>query len=151
MDRREQFYACIQEEMAVTLATAADGNVSMRAVSPVCCEGSILIFTAPGSKKYRQLRANPHCCIAAGMFFAEAEAEFCGATMLPENERLRAVYSEKFPGAFSEGVAFGGRDAEFLLLRPTRLSGWAFENDAPSADGVPTVPFEQLLDTGTNT
>ena len=49
---------------------------------------------------------------------------------------------EKFPGAFDEGVALGGRDAEFVLLMPTKLKGWAFEGDTPNAEGVPTIPFE---------
>ncbi len=141
MDKREQFFAAIRNEMTMTLATAAEGSVTMRVVSPVYYQGSILIFTSAASNKYRQLAANPHCCVAAGGFFAEATAAFSGPTMLDENEALRSAYNEKFPGAFDEGVAFGGRDAEFILLRPTRLSGWTFENDAPSEDGVPTVPF----------
>lgn len=141
MDKFEQFWAAIGREMAVTLATSAQGRVTMRVISPVAYEGKLLLFTAADSTKYQQLRENPCCCIATGLFFAEAHAEFCGATMLPEHEKLRAAYSEKFPGAFDEGLEFGGRHAEFLLLTPTRLTGWAFENDTPTPDGVPTIPF----------
>ena len=36
--------------------------------------------------------------------------------MLDSNEELRQVYCEKFPGAFDEGVALGGRDAEFIFI-----------------------------------
>lgn len=90
----------------------------------------------------KQLKANPNCCIGAGDFFAEATAEFLGATMSDANAPLREIYCEKFPGAFDEGVDLGGRDAEFILLKPVKLKGWAFENDLPTEDGVPTVPFE---------
>ena len=142
MDKREQFYDVIRTAATVTLATAADDRVTMRAVSPVLCQGAILFFTAAASAKYRQLKANPRCCVEAGAFFAEADAEFRGPAMLPENEALRDAYSARFPGAFDEGVSFGGRDAEFILLWPTRLTGWAFADGVPAPDGIPTVPFD---------
>ncbi len=145
MDRREQFYEEIQKTMAIALATAAEGRVTMRVVSPVLYKGGILMFTEAGSLKYRQLRDNPHCCISAGIFFAEATARFFGPCLTAENEPLRKAYSEKFPGAFDEGVEFGGRHAEFILLQPTRLSGWAFADDKPTEDGIPNAPFELLL------
>jgi hypothetical protein len=66
----------------------------------------------------------------------EAKPEFCGPTMKDENTSLREVYSQKFKDAFDENVAHGGREAEFILLKPTRIKGWGFEN------GVPTGPFE---------
>ena len=141
MDKREQFFETIKRDMTIVLATAAGESVTMRTVSPVYFEDAILIFTAIDSNKYQQLKKNPHCCIAAGAFFAEATAEFCGATMLAENQHLRDVYSEKFSGAFQEGVEFGGRNAEFILLKPQRLTGWMFENDTPVENGIPTVPF----------
>lgn len=142
MDRLEQFYGVIKKEMAVILATAAEKKVTMRTVSPVYYNGDILMFTSPDSNKYKQLKLNPNCCIAVCNFFAEATAKFMGATMLDENAALREAYSAKFPGAFDEGIEFGGRAADFILLHPTRLSGWAFENDVPTPDGVPTIPFE---------
>ncbi|MCQ4638123.1 pyridoxamine 5'-phosphate oxidase family protein [Anaerovorax odorimutans] len=142
MNKISQFYEIIKKDMSVTLATASKQSVTMRLVSPVYYKGDILIFTDPGSLKYQQLKANPNCCIAAGTFFAEAEAEFLGATMLDTNKEPREVYCGKFPGAFDESIAFGGRNAEFVLLKPTRLKGWAFENDVPTSDGVPTIPFE---------
>lgn len=146
MDQVSKFYGVIKKEMAVALATASGQRVTMRSVSPVYYEGGILIFTAPNSLKYRQLRDNPYCCVGAGGFFAEAKAVFLGATMLEANEGLRAAYCEKFPGAFDEGVALGGRAAEFLLLKPTKLTGWAFENNVPNAEGIPTVPFEIIME-----
>ena len=145
MDQRQAFYEAIAQDMTATLATAAEGSVTMRLVSPVPDGDGILIFTHSGSVKYRQLKANPNCCLAVRGFFAEATATFCGSTMLPENRRLREVYSKKFSGAFDEGIAFGGRDAEFLLLRPFRLSGWRFADDAPGPEDVPTVPFSIAL------
>lgn len=141
MDRIKQFHEAINREMVMTLATAAGTSVTMRTVSPVEYGGKVLFFTGADSHKYRQLRENPNCCMSVGSFFAEATAAFCGRTMLPENEALRKAYCDKFPGAFDEGLAFGGRDAEFILLTPTRLTGWAFENDQPTVDGIPTVPF----------
>lgn len=142
MDRVSRFYEEIKKEMGVTLATAAQERVTMRTVSPVYYKGDILIFTAPDSLKYRQLKENPNCCIAAGNFFAEARAEFLGATMAEANEERRNAYCEKFPGAFDEGVAMGGRDAEFIQFRLKKLTGWAYENDVPGEDGIPTIPFE---------
>lgn len=145
MEKLEQFYDTIRKDMTVTLATAGENSVTMRVVSPVLYEQSILIFTSPESTKYRQLKSNAACCLAAGTFFAEAGATFLGSTMLPENQKLREVYCEKFPGAFDAGIEFGGRDCEFILLKPKRLSGWAYADDMPLGDGVPTVPFELLL------
>ena len=145
MDRTEQFRQALQAEMVMTLSTAAEGRVTMRAVSPVPVPDGVLFFTGRDSQKYRQLQANPRCCIAVGPFYAECTAAFCGPTMAEQNAALRAAYAEKFPGAFDEGVSFGGREAEFLLLHPVRLSGWAFENDVPTPDGVPTIPFELTL------
>ena len=86
MDKTAQFFERIETEMAVTLATASGHSVTMRAVSPVSYQRGILIFTAPDSNKYRQMKANPHCCIAAGSFFAECTVDFLGATMLPANK-----------------------------------------------------------------
>ena len=120
----------------------------MRTVSPTLYGEAILIFTHADSIKYRQLRVNRRCCISVESFFAEAEAEFRGSTLLSENKTLRDAYSVKFPDAFDENVAFGGRDAEFILLTPTRISGWMFENDALSTNGIPpipTVPFDVIL------
>jgi len=142
MQKISRFYEAVKNSACATLATASKDHVTMRTVSPVSQDGGILIFTDPHSNKYRQLKANPRCCIAVGEYFAEATAEFCGETMLEANEKLREAYCAKFPDAFEEGVAGGGRDAEFILLTPTRLKGWAFENDVPTADGIPTVPFE---------
>lgn len=142
MDRIAQFFEIIHKDMSVVLATASDKSVTMRQVSPVDYKGNVLIFTAPDSLKFQQLKANPNCCIAAGTFFAEAKAVFSGPAMLDSNEELRRVYCEKFPGAFDEGAAFGGRDAEFILLEPFKLKGWGFEDDIPASDGVPTIPFE---------
>lgn len=142
MNRIDQFFKTINSDMTVILATSLEGRVTMRLVSPVNYHGAILIFTSPSSKKYLQLKGNPKCSIAAAGFFAEATAEFLGPTMLEENQALREAYAAKFCGAFGENVAFGGRDAEFILLHPTRLSGWAYENDNPITDSVPTIPFE---------
>lgn len=145
MDKKEQFYEEVKKEQVMTLATGTANRVTMRIVSPAYYDGKILMFTNAGSKKYQQLKENPNCSVSLSSFFAEAVAEFCGACMLPENEKLREVYSQKYPGSFDEGVEFGGRDSDFVLLTPTRLSGWAFENDIPTESGIPTIPFEISL------
>ena len=141
MDKLEKFYNIIKKEETVTLATASGSEVTMRIVSPVYYEKDILIFTNSNSKKFQQLIENPNCCISAGEFFVQATAKFCGATMLPENENLRNAYCEKFPGAFDEGMEFGGRNDDFVLFTPTRLTGWAFKDDIPDESGIPTIPF----------
>lgn len=137
----DAFFAAIEKNLTITLATASEGSVTMRLVSPVLYQGAILLFTAADSVKYRQLKANPNCCIAADGFFAEATATFRGATGLAENDALRKAYCAKFPDAFDENVAFGGRNAEFLLLNPTRLTGWTFPADAEADSEVPSMPF----------
>lgn len=144
MDKVEQFYDTIKTEMTVTLATSDGDSVTMRVVSPVYYDGGVLIFTGHASRKYAQLRANPHCCIGAGLFFTEADAEFFGSTMSDVNKAMHDAYCAKFPGAFDEGVDFGGRECEFILLKPRRISGWAFENDN-TTDGIPTVPFSIVI------
>lgn len=145
MDKTIQFFDTIKKEQTLVLATSAGSSVTMRVVSPVLYDNKVLIFTGADSEKYRQLQENPNCCMSAGAFYAQAKAEFCGATMLPKNENLRKAYDEKFKGAFDEGLEFGGRNAEFILLTPTRLTGWAFENDIPNEMGIPTIPFDIAL------
>lgn len=141
-DRQEQFYESIKKEMTMTLATEADNKITMRLVSPAYYNECILIFTGNTSKKYNQLKKNPNCCISIGNFFAQATAQFHGECMLEENKELRDAYSKKFPGAFDENMEFGGRKSEFIVFKPTIVSGWAFENDIPNEIGVPTIPFE---------
>lgn len=142
MDRKEMFFDILGREMVMTLATGTQGNVSMRAVSPAVYGKDILIFTSPESKKYAQMKENPYCCVSVGPFFANASVRFCGDTMKAENKALRDAYNAKFPGAFDEGVEFGGRHAEFLLLTPTTLYGWAYGDGSMTGEGIPTVPFE---------
>lgn len=142
MKRIAQFYEAIKNDMEMTLATASKTSVTMRVVSPVYYDGNILIFTSPDSVKYRQLSENPDCCIGAGGCFAQAKAVFLGKTMADENMEYRNAYCGKFPGAFDEGVPLGGREAEFILFKPVKLTGWSYENDIPTDDGIPTLPFE---------
>ena len=141
MNKQDQFYETVSKLEVANLATAAGESVTMRIVSPVLVDSAILIFTSKESTKYKQLSINPNCCISIGDFFVEAKAELLGSTMLDENETLRLEYDKKFPGAFAEGMEFGGRDSDFILLRPTVMSGWAFENDVPNEIGIPTIPF----------
>ena len=145
MDNIRQFFAAFETAQTAILATSSGASVTMRTISPVVHQGKILFFTSRNPVKFQQLEANPHCCIAAGNAFAEASAEFCGSTMRDENAELRKVYCGKFPDAFDAGVTFGGREADFILLTPVHLKGWAFENDSPAADGIPTVPFDLVL------
>ena len=145
MKQVEKFYEAVKSEMAMTLATCAGGAVTMRLVSPVEYHGDILIFTEAASNKYKQLRENPNCCMSVGGFFAQAKAEFFGPTMQNENAAMREAYDAKFPGAFAEGMVNGGRNSEFVLFHPVKLSGWMFENDTPTEDGIPNVPFEIVM------
>ena len=73
MDPLTAFYKTIKKDMAALPATAEGKSVTMRAVSPVYYRDAVLMLTHGGSTKYRQLKANPHCCLAAGDFFAEFE------------------------------------------------------------------------------
>ena len=141
MGQLENFWESVKKEETSLLATSAGGNVTMRTVSPAYYEDAILIFTSPDSQKYQQLKENPNCCIAIGGCFMEATAQFLGCTMLDENATCRDVYSVKYTGAFdeSENEAFGGRDADFILLKPINVKGWGFEN------GEPTGPFEHVF------
>lgn len=139
MDQLAGFWESVKKEEGAILATSANDNVTMRTVSPVWYKDAVLIFTSPESQKYQQLKVNPKCCLAVGGCFMEASAQFLGHTMLDENSALRDVYAQKFQGAFDENIPFGGRSAEFILLRPVRVKGWTFEN------GEPTGPFEQTF------
>ena len=136
MSQLEKFWESVKKAGAVFLATAAKESVTMRTVSPVYYNDAILIYTNPESQKYKQLKENPYCCIAAGGCFMEAKSEFLGRTMLDENAPLREVYLKKFNGAFDENNAYDIKTTEFILLKPIRIKGWDFEN------GVPTSPFE---------
>ena len=136
MSHIEMFWGSVKKEETAILATAAGGSVTMRTVSPVYHEDAILMFTSPASQKYAQLKENASCCIMVGGCFLEAKAEFLGHTMTDENAALRAVYDAKQPGAFDEGLEFGGRESEFILLKPVQLKGWDFtsgEHPAPFA------------------
>lgn len=136
MHQPERFWENVKQEERGLLATSAGGHVTMRTISPVYYDNAVLMFIGPGSTTLRQLRENPNCCLAAGGCFLEAKAEFLGAAMLEENAPLREAYVKKFPDAFDENAVFGGRSAEFVLLRPVLLKGWNFEN------GIPTGPFQ---------
>lgn len=139
MDYTAYFWKQVHEQETALLATAAQDEVTMRTVSPVATQDAILIFTHPDSTKYRQLQQNPRCCIAVGSCFAQATAVFCGSTMLEKNAALREAYTQKFADAFDESAVFGGRDSDFILLTPTRVTGWMFApNAAPQ-------PFECTL------
>lgn len=144
----ESFLDSIKKGATITLATASEGHVTMRIISPVLYHQDVLFFTHCSTLKYKQLKTNPHCCIGSGMSFAEAKAEFLGDTLADQNKNLRTAYCEKFPDAFDEGAEFGGRDSEFILLRLTKLRGWAFaprDNSTPTEagpDAIPTHPFE---------
>lgn len=135
----EKFWAAVKADEEMQLATALDGQVTMRTVSPVYHQDAILIFTGSQSLKYQQLQGNPRCCFTVGGFFVEAKAELLGPTMQPKNEALRQVYAAKFSGAFDEGIAYGGRDSDFVLFRPVRIKGWIMEN------GMPQGPFEHTF------
>lgn len=136
MNQLEKLWECVKKEETALLATSADGSVTMRTVSPVYYQDAILIFTCSKSQKYRQMKANPYCCVAVGGYFVEAKPEFLGQTMQEENAHLREIYTEKFADAFDESAVYGGRKAEFILLKPVRAKSWCIEN------GVPTGPFE---------
>ena len=134
MSHVEMFWDSVKKEETAILATAAGGSVTMRTVSPVYHEDAILMFTGPASQKYAQLKENASCCIAVGGCFLEAKAEFFGHCMTEDNAALRAVYEAKHTGAFDEGLEFGGRESEFILLKPVQLKGWDFQSSPP-------VPF----------
>jgi len=136
MNQVEKLWEVIKKEQEILLSTSANDRVTMRTVSPVYYQDAILIFTSPESLKYQQLKANPNCCIAVNSYIIEAKAAFLGHTMLEENTSLRNVYSQKYNDAFDEGIEFGGRAAEFILLKPINVKGWNFENN------IPISPFE---------
>lgn len=136
MSQIEKFWETVKTEQEVLLSTSENDRVTTRTVSGAYYQNAILIFTNPESLKYKQLKSNPNCSIAVNGYFVEAVAEFLGHTMLEKNSALRDIYSQKYEGAFDEGVEFGGRGAEFLLLKPVLVKGWIFENDIPAA------PFE---------
>ena len=136
MNQLEKLWESVKKAEAALLATSADGSVTMRTVSPVYYRDAILIFTCSKSQKYQQMKANPNCCVEIGGYFVEAKPEFLGLTMLDENAALREVYAEKFTDAFDEDAVYGGRKAEFVLLKPVRVKSWMIEN------GAPTGPFE---------
>ncbi len=136
----EKFYESVNTEQELYLATASDGRVTMRIVSPVLYESSVLIFTSPSSLKYKQLKENPNCCFKVGIFFAEAKAEFPGHTMLEANAELREVYSNKFNGAFDKAADNNGTEAEFILLKPRLIKGWIVDENYQG------FPFEYECD-----
>lgn len=142
MDKIKKFFDFIDKEEMAAFATSDGSSVTMRVITPVECDGKILFFTFAQSEKYKQLKVNPNCCIQAGTFFAQATAEFLGATMLDKNKSFRDAYCKRFPQAFDENVEFGGREAEFILLTPTVLSGWDYPQGAEDKSTIPTIPFK---------
>lgn len=124
MNNLEELYDLIKKSETAILATGTSNSVTMRTISPVYYENKILFFTNKNSLKYSQLQENPNCCISIGNYFVEAKANFLGSTMLDENKTLREVYDEKFPGAFSEDIDFGGRDSDFVMFDLIKVSGW---------------------------
>lgn len=123
MSDLEQFFKTINDSETMILATS-DKEVTMRTVSPVYYNKSILIFTNENTVKYKQLKKNNNCCINIGPYFAQCKVDFLGKTMLEKNEELRNEYSKKYNDAFLENVPNGGRESEFLLLKPYLITGW---------------------------
>ena len=145
MGNVEQFFNAIQHAGYVTLATSENDEVTMRIISPALYEKHILFFTHSDSIKYRQLQANPRCCISTRYFVAYGEAQFRGATMARENILLRDEYCEKFRRAFDSNSSFNGCDAEFILIKINKIKGWSYENEQDAGITIPTVPFEITL------
>lgn len=127
MEKIEEFYAIVKKADTAVLATEADSRITMRIISPVYYENRILFFTSKNTTKFHQLEKNNNCCLAIDNFFVEATAEFLGSTMTEENTELRDVYSQKYVDAFNENEEYGGRDSDFILLKPTRITGWGQE------------------------
>lgn len=140
----EQFLDSLSKAETLVLATVGSEGVAMRTVSPVPHSGAVLIFTSPSSQKYQELKKNPHCCLALGNCFLEAEAQFLGATMAAPD--LKKVYETRYPGAFDENVPNNGRESEFILFKPKKLRAWAMENgDLWQGQGMPSMPLDISL------
>ena len=130
------FEQTVRSEEVMYLATASGEEVSVRPVSPLMGEGNIVYFyTSKDSRKYRQMRENPHAAFvigAVGRYQGEGDVRFLGSIFSDENEALREQYKAKYHGAFEEAAPGEVMESnEFIALDLKRVQGWIFDKEQP--------------------
>lgn len=81
----------------MALATSADGRVLARMILVTCEDLDVYFFTWSGSRKCKQIRANPRVGLCKDRAQIEGTAEILGGLFDPSNAAIRKLFEERFP------------------------------------------------------
>ena len=86
------------ENAIMALATSAASRVLVRMILVTCDGLEIYFFTWGGSRKCKQIRANPRVALCKDRVQIEGTAEILGGLFDPSNAAIRSLFEERFPG-----------------------------------------------------
>ena len=128
----EQFHEVVQKEEMLYLATSANDKVTMRIVSPLLVDDKIIFYTGSHSNKYKQMEVNSNVAGQIGNYQFEGVVTFLGYFDLPENERIKNLYKEKYVGAFEHFMPGEIKEnIEFVEISLAHVKAFIFEGEFP--------------------
>lgn len=127
----ERFEETLKTAETVVLATSRNDAVSVRPVSIMNIGLRIFVRTSGSSRKAQDMMANPNVAICVGNFYCTGRAKSLGSLFDGRNSEIKAAYSARYPGAFSEEDEFIQADEQFFEISVEKVSEWIYENGAP--------------------
>lgn len=91
-------------DVPMSLATGADGKVSVRVVDGYYENGRIYLTSHSLSKKALEIAKNPQVALCKDLFRAEGTARNLGNPLLPENREIREVLRRIFVSFYDRHV-----------------------------------------------
>lgn len=86
-----------RENAIMALATSEAGRVLVRMILVTCDGLNVYFFTWRGSRKCRQILANPRVALCKDRVQIEGTAKILGGLFDPSNAPIRALFDERFP------------------------------------------------------
>lgn len=127
----QRFEETLKSAETVVLATSRNDAVSARPVSIMNIGRRVFVRTSGSSRKALAMAANPNVAICVGNFYFTGKAKSLGSVFDAHNAEIRAAYTARFPGAFSDEDEFIQSDERFFEISVERLSEWVYENGVP--------------------
>jgi len=87
------------ENAIMALATSTADRVLVRMILVTCDGLDVYFFTWGGSRKCKQIRANPRVALCKDRVQIEGAAEILGGLFDPVNASIRGLFEERFPEA----------------------------------------------------
>lgn len=120
----EQQFGC---DVQMALATARDGQPSVRMVDGYYKDGSVYILTHTATHKMQEVTENPYVSICKDLFCACGTAENIGSPTAPENQELVNELKEVFCAFYDRHV--NESDPGTCILKITLRQAVAFSGD----------------------